>query len=357
MHVAPDTQATAYGADRATQILQALTPAHGLLSNDAADSDVSGVLGLSAMAVLRDAGLYRISSDTNVGGAGLVRLGYGIATYHPAAAWNFVVSHTNSLLGQSYASLSGFPFPEDPDAQWCGVYASAESTATPANEAGMTLVSGKWRYASNSAHAQWAVLNVAHESLGAAFVVVPRSALTLETQWSAIGLRGTGSHTLAGAQIRVPNDYVLPATVLYQDAPDGPFALRIPSRLRTALGLASVAVGAATAFLNALASSIGGNPDSARVPGLPARGIERPGVAVTLGHSYAAIEGAKASLFTTADELDRSVESGNPPTAAQLTHARMMLGQAAHAAADAAHQLSMIAGSRACLEGDTAGRL
>lgn len=357
MHTSPNIRPTEAGIAAANQALQSLAAKQQLLTQDAVASDTSGVLGTAATTALRDAGIYRIASETNLGGSCLVRLGYGIASLHPAAAWNVVVSHTNSLLAQSYAALSGFTFPEDPDTQWCGVYASAESSAVPDAESGVTLVSGRWRYASNSDDAQWAVLNLAHTTLGAAFVIVPRSALSVETAWSAIGLRGTGSHTLTASQIRVPNEHVVPATTLYQDDPSGPFALRIPSRLRTALGLASVAVGAANALLTKLAASIGGNADSARLPGLPARGIDRPGVAAALGLAYGQIEGAKASLFTTADTLDRSVESGTPPSAMQLTHARMMLGQAVHSAADAAHQLSMIAGSRACLEGDSVGRL
>ena len=356
MQTSMESSRTETGIATATQALRVLAAKQQLLQQDAAASDVSGTIGTAAIAALRDAGIYRIANETDLGGSCLVRLGYGIASLHPAAAWNVVVSHTNRSLAQSYAALSGFTLPADPNTQWCGVYASAESSAAPA-ESGVTLVSGRWRYASNSDDAQWAVLNVAHTTLGAAFVIVPRSALSVEAEWAAIGLRGTGSHTLTGAQIRVPNDHVVPATTLYQDDPIGPFALRIPSRLRTALGLASVAIGSANALLTELATSISGNADSARLPGLPARGIDRPGVAVALGNAYAQIEGAKASLFTTADTLDRSVESGTPPSAMQLTHARMMLGQAVHSAADAAHQLSLLAGSRACLEGDSVGRL
>ncbi|SJN11946.1 blr5615; hypothetical protein [Leucobacter sp. 7(1)] len=352
------TQATETGITRANEILRRLAPAEGLLRADAAASDASGAIAPAVTAAIREAGGYRLSAHGEVGGAGLVRVAAGLASVHASAAWNLVVSHTNSLLAQSFARLSGTAFPADPDAQWCGVFASTEAHAVP-QDAGSPgwVVDGVWRYASNSDLAEWALLNVATAEHGAGFVWLPRAALAVQSRWAALGLRATGSHTLAATQLEVPSAAFLPTSVLFGPEPDGPLALRVPSRLRTALGLAAVGVGAAEALVAGLAASIQADADRARVAALPGRGIDRPGVAQTLGAAHARARSARAALFATADELDIAVAHGDPLPAAQLTEARLMLGHVTADVAAATHELSLIAGSRACLEGDAVGRL
>ena len=372
------TPATEHGITRAEEFLHRLAQAKVLLRADATASDVSGTISPAVTAAIQDAGGYRLSARGEMGGAGLVRVAVGLASVHAAAAWNLVVSHTNSLLAQSFARLSGIAFPDDPDTQWCGVFASAEATAAPqhggspgSDTPGQGIpdsasrhssphgwvVDGVWRYASNCELAEWALLNVATVEHGAGFVWVSRTALTVQSRWAALGLRATASHTLAATQLVVPSSAFLPASVLFGPEPDGPFALRVPSRLRTALGLAAVGVGAAEALVAGLAASIREDTDRGRVAALPARGIDRPGVAQTLGAAHANIRAARAALFATADELDTVAAHGAPFSGTQLIEARMMLGQVTAGVAAATHELSLIAGSRACVEGGPVGRL
>ena len=343
---------------RANDVLGRLAAVDGLLRADAEAADTSGEIAPAVTAAIREAGGYRLSAGGEFGGAGLVRVAAGLARVHAAAAWNLVVSHTNSLLAQSFARLSGTAFPADPDTQWCGVFASTEAHAAPQGAGSPDwVVDGVWRYASNSELAEWALLNVATAEHGAGFVWVPRAALTVHARWAALGLRATGSHTLAAAQLVVPSAGFLPTSVLFAPEPDGPLALRVPSRLRTALGLAAVGVGAAEALVAGLAAAVRGDADRARVAALPGRGINRPGVAQTLGAAHARVAGARAVLFAAADELDAAVAHGELLPAAQLTAARMILGRVTADVAAATHELSLVAGSRACLEGDTVGRL
>lgn len=208
------TQATETGITRANEILHRLSLADGLLRDDAAASDTSGEIAPAVTAAIREAGGYRLSAHGEIGGAGLVRVAAGLASVHASAAWNLVVSHTNSLLAQSFARLSGITFPADPDAQWCGVFASTEAHAVP-RVAGSPdwVVDGVWRYASNCELAEWALLNVATAEHGAGFVWVPRAALTVHSRWAALGLRATGSHALAATQLAVPSTAFLPTSV------------------------------------------------------------------------------------------------------------------------------------------------
>lgn len=334
-----------------------------LLEEDARASDRSGAIAPAVTETIRKAGGYRLASGSGAGVGALVRLGAGIAKHHPAAAWNCIVSNTNALLGRQFAERSGAGLPGDPDAQWCGVFASFRASAERHPEGGHA-VTGAWPYASNSAIAEWALINVAHEELGPAFALVPREQLESQRDWAAIGLRGTGSHTLTAEGLRVPDARLLTAGALYREDPSGPFGLRVPSRLRTAFGLAAVAAGTGAALLTAVAASVAEAPDSgrageapARMPGMPGRGVDRPGFALAIGDAASRIRGARTLLLEAGDELDAAAATGAPLAPQLLSEARLALGRVARDVADAAHELSLVAGSRACLEGNDVGRL
>lgn len=348
---------------RVEETLHALDPQRVLFEADARASDRSGVIAPEVTEAIREAGGYRLATGAGAGVGALARLGAGIARIHPAAAWNCIVSNTTALLGRQFAARSGAALPEDADAQWCGVYASFRATAERHPEGGHA-VTGIWPYASNSAIAGWALLNVAHSEIGPACALVPRGQLEARSDWSAIGLRGTSSHTLTAQGLRVPDERLLATSELYREDPTGPFGLRVPSRLRTAFGLASVAAGAGAALLGALAASAadasattgsGGSP--ARAPGMPGRGVDRPGFAVTIGDAGSRIRGARTLLLGAADDLDRAAAEGEPLAPRLLSEARLVLSRVSRDVADAAHELSLVAGSRACLEDDDVGRL
>ncbi len=348
---------------RVEKTLHALDPQRVLLEADARTSDCSGVIAPEVTEAIRTAGGYRLAAGAGAGVGALARLGSGIAKHHPAAAWNCIVSNTSALLGQQFAERSGTPLPADPDAQWCGVFASLRTIAERHPQGGHTIT-GIWPYASNSGIAEWALLNVAHSELGPAFALVPRGQLDSRSDWAAIGLRGTGSHTLTAEGLRVPDERLLTTSALYREDPTGPFGLRVPSRLRTAFGLASVAAGGGEALLAALVASVADASETAnaagspaRAPGMPGRGMERPGFAVTIGDAGSRIRGARTLLLGAADDLDWAAAEGEPLSPQLLSEARLVLSRVARDIADAAHELSLIAGSRACLELDDVGRL
>lgn len=354
-----DNDPVGQSAERAEQVLRQLTAHRELLRHDAARSDECGTIGRDVIEMIRSSGGYRVASQAEIGATALVLLGAGIAQLHPSAAWNCMVSVTNALLVRRFAELSGFVLPEDLDTQWCGVFASSESTARrDGNDPAQHRVAGVWRYASNSDLADWAVLNVAHAELGACFVILPRDQLEERSRWMALGLRGTGSHTLGADGLAVPVERLLTAAELYREDPEGPLGLRLPARLRTAFGLAAVALGAGEALVGELAGSIASATTSGtRAPGMPGRGLDRPGVAVAVGDAGSRMRSARTALLDAAERLDRAAALGQPVPPTVLADARLMLSRVVRDISDAAHEISMIAGSRACLEGDAVGRL
>lgn len=355
-HHQPATRTPA--ADLAATLLDRVREHAELFRADADASDRSGSIDPRVTEALRAAGGFGLITHPDTGTGALVRVGIGLATQHPTAAWNWVVSSTNQQFARQFCLAAGWELEPNPDRLWCGVFASPSASATTdPDRPGDHLVTGVWPYASNSDWAQWAVLNVVHDDIGAAVVLIPRSELSVSERWDAIGLRGSGSHTLAAQQLRVPASRLLPVSEVGREDPSGPFALRTPARLRTALGLAAVAAGAARQLLDAVIDDTAARPVSpARAPGTPGGASGRPGFAISLGEADSRIRVAARTLIDVADALDVRAEAGDPHTATQLTEDRLLLGRAARDLSDAVHELSLIAGSRAGLMTDPVGR-
>jgi two-component flavin-dependent monooxygenase len=73
------------------------------------------------------------------------------------------------------------------------------------------LVSGKWRYASGVQHSDWALVMIPGTGDGEDLVAaVPRREYDIENTWSAIGMRGTGSHSLRLPEAFVPSTRTFP---------------------------------------------------------------------------------------------------------------------------------------------------
>lgn len=73
------------------------------------------------------------------------------------------------------------------------------------------LVSGKWRYASGVEHSDWALVMIPGARDGEELVAaVPRREYDIENTWSAVGMRGTGSHSLRLSEAFVPGTRTFP---------------------------------------------------------------------------------------------------------------------------------------------------
>ena len=86
-------------------------------------------------------------------------------------------------------------------------------TGKVVSENGRALLSGRWPFTSNCLHAGWAGLGsrvdgVDDDTSVPRVAFVPVADLTIEDTWDSVGLRGTGSHHVAAADVAVPADRV-----------------------------------------------------------------------------------------------------------------------------------------------------
>jgi alkylation response protein AidB-like acyl-CoA dehydrogenase len=114
---------------------------------------------------------------------------------------------------------------DDPSSRVAGVLAPT-STATPVD--GGFRVSGRWSYASGSAHAQWALVGVPLVDSNGGFldqgvVLIPMSDVTIEDTWFVAGMCGTASNTIVAEDVFVPTYRYLSVVEAIQGRSATPF--------------------------------------------------------------------------------------------------------------------------------------
>ena len=101
---------------------------------------------------------------------------------------------------------------DDPDAWIAGSLApSGEAVAVP----GGWRVTGRWPWASGCLHAQWAACgihmkNERGEMATVGLCLMPMHELRIEETWFMAGMKGTGSNTIVGMDVFVPEHRFLP---------------------------------------------------------------------------------------------------------------------------------------------------
>jgi 3-hydroxy-9,10-secoandrosta-1,3,5(10)-triene-9,17-dione monooxygenase len=215
-------------------------------TNPAANSDVSGVraelveraaalvpqlrasseqaereqrLSDETIAAMDEAGFFSLRSPARFGGLETDLRTYNdvvveIAKGCGSAGWLAFISNaaawvTSSVFGEQ--ALEDV-FSGNPGVRMVGSFA-ASGAGHPVD--GGYVVTGRWAYASNSAHAQWAMLTVplAGDSgeIEPQMMLVPMSEVTVEDTWHVAGMRGTGSNTVVADGVFVPDHRAIPA--------------------------------------------------------------------------------------------------------------------------------------------------
>ncbi|HTW88159.1 MAG TPA: acyl-CoA dehydrogenase family protein [Candidatus Binataceae bacterium] len=191
--------------------------------------DLRSLLSANAIAVERERrlvpenvealerlGLFKVMVPERWGGHGaslttVLEIAAELAKGCTATAWVQVIiggsSWIASLLpdrGQEEIFSAGAP-------RVCGVIMPTAKTRRVDDG---YIVSGQWSFASGCLHAQWAALGIplvnrAGEIVGEGLAFVPLAELRIDDTWFMAGMRGTGSNTLVGEELFIPNHRVL----------------------------------------------------------------------------------------------------------------------------------------------------
>ncbi|MEC9248020.1 MAG: acyl-CoA dehydrogenase family protein [Pseudomonadota bacterium] len=132
-----------------------------------------------------------------------------IAKYCSSAAWVTALYGACQWFTSLYSERAQEEvFGNDNDARVCGVLAP---TATIKLVRGGIRVTGRWAYASGSAHATWATVGTPRKNGGEGtdLVLIPMTELTIDRTWDTAGMRGTASDTLCAEDVFVPDHRIL----------------------------------------------------------------------------------------------------------------------------------------------------
>lgn len=207
----------AAGLDRATLLEQARA-LHPLLREQAAVADAHRRLPDAVVAALRTAGLCRLMVPRRFGGFEtsvrtylevIAELGRGDG----ATAWVASLINVCAWLAAVFPDRAQREvWGGAPDAWIAGSLAPlGEAIPTP----GGWRVSGRWPWASGCLHAQWAACGIhmkdaSGQMANVGLSLMPMSELTIEDTWHMVGMKGTGSHTIVGRDVFVPEHRFLP---------------------------------------------------------------------------------------------------------------------------------------------------
>ncbi len=229
------------GATRVTSTIDVTVHSDllALLTKNAAVCERDGVIVPENIEALSAAGMFRLLGPRTHGGLEVsprqfveicAALGRGCAS----SSW--VVSIMNSCTW----ALNRFPdtvresvFAGPAAPMICGVVAP---TGVCRDRPGHREITGSWAYASGCLHSEWALLGVLNvnesgETIGRSIALVPMKDLTIERTWNAVGLSGTGSHTLRADRVKVPHQFVIGMDV----AASGSVSSSVPPLFRNAL--------------------------------------------------------------------------------------------------------------------------
>lgn len=184
--------------------------------------------------------------------------------------------------------------------------------------AGGWRVSGKWRYASGSEHARWAVVGVLSPTAGGkpdiGLALVPMTEVRIERSWNVTGLCGTGSNTMVLEDVFVPTHRQLSYQAAVTGTAPTPYDTNAHPLYRTPfsaifnLCLAATPVGLAKAAVKLAVATA----PKLFIPIVGVRQSEAPSVQITVANAAGSADSAELHLLRAADAADQAAATGIP---------------------------------------------
>jgi alkylation response protein AidB-like acyl-CoA dehydrogenase len=273
---------------------------------------------------MRDAGLFKILQPAHFGG-----YEYGFDVFAEAVAavgagdgstgWVYSLGAVHQwLIGCFPREAQEEAWSQNPDAVAAVSYAPTGKTI---RVPGGYRLSGRWSFASGCNTAQWGILAGLRSEDGGrtrpAFFLLPLNQTTIDDDWFAMGLTGTGSNTIVVDDVLVPDHRIVPfADLLVGNGPGRsfnpnplygqPFLAVVPTCLTApALGMAR---GALQVFLD----QVGTRSTRGAVAGGNNRMADFQTIQMRIGEATASIDAASLMIHRDIAETEALVRRGEP---------------------------------------------
>lgn len=306
-----------------------------LLAGNAADTEAARRVVEENITAIDEAGLLSIMRPARFGGAEtdfrtMLEVSRELARGCGSTAWvttlmNVCAWFTGLWPEQAQDDVWGPGSGGDPNARVAGVLAP---TGTTREVEGGMIVSGRWGWASGSAHSQWALVGVPRaEDQG--MILIPMSDVTIEDTWFVAGMRGTASNTLVVDEVFVPNHrYIsVPAAIngeLVRDFPDEALyrSAFVPV---AALVLAGPQLGLAQAALDLVIEKA---PRRSISYTFYENQVASPSVQLSLAKAASLVDSAHLHAYRAAADVDEYAATGAYPDYDARARMRMDTGAA-----------------------------
>lgn len=198
-----------------------------IVAKHAADNDRNRVVAAESVQAMVDCGLTRAFQPAHYGGeeahpAEFVEAVIEVSKSCTSTGWVLMLLGVHSWeVSHMTEQLQDDLFADDPTTLLSSSYAP-HGTATPVD--GGYRLTGSWKSSSGVAHARWVILGANLEIDGKTIphnFVVPLSEAEVIDDWYVLGLRGTGSRSVAVDDVFVPAHRVLDRQVLLAQAGPG----------------------------------------------------------------------------------------------------------------------------------------
>ncbi len=309
---------------------------------------------------LHEAGFFRLLLPRTLGGAELdpaafVQVIEGVARQDASTAWCLCQTAGCSMVAAYLRPEVARTIFGDPRSvlAWG---AGAEGRAVAVD--GGYRVTGTWRFVSGGRHATWFGGHSTVYGAGGAprrgnggapevrTMLFPADRATMTDVWHVIGLRGTGSDTVAISDLFVPQEY----TVARDDPSERRYTGLLYCFTTTTMyssGFAGVALGVARGMLDDfIALATEKTPRGAR-----SRLCESAVVQTQIAQSEARLGAARALLLTTLVEISRAVGTAGALTLDQRVRIRLAATHAFQQAREVVDLVYHVAGTSALFTG------
>ncbi len=307
------------------------------------------------IAALTEAGIFRMCVPRALGGGEvdpttLVETLATLAEGDGSAAWS-------AMIGATSGTVSAY-LPEEAAAE---IYGSDPTTVTggvfaPLGRAivvpGGYRVTGRWAFASGCEHCAWLMGGCVMLADGKPrllpsgapdthLLLFPAREVEIVDTWTVAGLRGTGSHDLAVADLFVP---AARGVSVFTERPRHPGPLYVfPFFGLLALGIAAVALGLARGAVDELRRLAGGKTPAGSRRLLAERSL----VQIQVAEAEATLRAARAFLF---DAVDKAWATASGTGALSLEERALVRLASTHAALSAARVVVFLFNAAATTE-------
>ena len=337
-----------------------------LLRQNAVIADRNRVLPQETVDALESTGAWSVSTLKRYGGyeggaSLLLEVARTVGYYDPAAAWCVVISNGSVMLANRYGDeVLDEVFAKGP-IRAASIFAQPQGTAVYDGDG--WKVSGKWPFASNSAHSEWAlgILFIKEEPSSetrVGFALMHRSEYQVQDTWFTIGMRGSGSNTMVAQDLRLARNRIITFEDLMGTGPErdpkATFGRRLTPHLAMSTTIQSPSLGAAYAALDYVTEVA---PKRSITYTNYLKQTDSGAFVQNLGGASIKIDGARLLLERAAAHIDETASGIAPMPLTERARHRAGIGHAGHELVDAVNDLCWLHGTAAFAESSLLGRM